>query len=154
MKISYANKQIVTSLPGKKTYLSQRKIFKKNQPLNNWTWRPEDQWRKKDSGHQRRATETKGRHSQSTIDHGAVFAVSNTFLKMLEPEDKGSGYLSAPIRGQRGSRRSDCRTSNTHRHLCPNLDLHTWGKRPTWTIPSRTSTAAITLSSLATSMPE
>ena len=99
MKISYANKQIVTSLPGKKTYLSQRKIIKKNQLLNwdvthhdNWTWRPEDQWRKKDSDHQRRATETKGRHSH-TIDHGAVFAVSNTFLKMLEPEDKGSERL-------------------------------------------------------------
>ena len=61
---------------------------------DNWTWwPPEDQWRKKDSGHQRRATETKGRHSHSTIDHGAVFAVSNTFLKMLEPGDKGSERL-------------------------------------------------------------
>ena len=61
---------------------------------DNWTWRPpEDQWRKKDSGHQRRATETKGRHSHSTIDHGAVFAVSKTFLKMLEPGDKGSERL-------------------------------------------------------------
>ena len=33
------------------------------------------------------------RHSHSTIDHGVLFAVSNTFLKMLEPEDKGSGRL-------------------------------------------------------------
>ena len=61
---------------------------------DNRTWRPpEDQWRKKDSNHRRRATETKGRHSHSTIDHGVLFAVSNTFLKMLEPEDKGSERL-------------------------------------------------------------
>ena len=33
------------------------------------------------------------RHSHSTIDHGVLFAVSNTFLKMLEPEDKGSERL-------------------------------------------------------------
>ena len=108
---------------------------------DNWTWRPpEDQWRKKDSGHQRRATETKGRHSNSTIDHGVLFAVSNTFLKMLEPGDKGSERL-LPL-----CLHTFCRTSNTHQRLCPNLDLRTWGKRPTWTTPSRTSTAAITLS--------
>ena len=64
---------------------------------DNRTWRPpEDQWRKKDSDHRRRATETKGRHSHSTIDHGVLFAVSNTFLKMLEPEDKGSERLLPP----------------------------------------------------------
>ena len=33
MRISYADKQIVTSLPGKKTYLSQRKINKKKAAL-------------------------------------------------------------------------------------------------------------------------
>ena len=61
---------------------------------DNRTWRPpEDQWRKKDSGHQRRATATKGRHSHSTIDHGVAFAVGNTFLKMFEPGDKGSERL-------------------------------------------------------------
>ena len=61
---------------------------------DNRTWRPpEDQRRKKDSGHQRRAAETKGRHSHSTIDHRVVFAVGNTFLKMFEPGDKGSERL-------------------------------------------------------------
>ena len=61
---------------------------------DNRTWRPpEDQRRKKDSGHQRRAAEAKGRHSHSTIDHRVVFAVGNTFLKMFEPGDKGSERL-------------------------------------------------------------
>ena len=61
---------------------------------DNRTWRPpEDQWRKKDSGRQRRATETKGRHSHSTIDNGIAFVVGNTFLKMFEPGDKGSERL-------------------------------------------------------------